>query len=50
MSLSTIIKIAIADDHKIFRDGIKMALNPKDRSKNDLGSRRRQRSDAQNDH
>ncbi len=29
MSLSTIIKIAIADDHKIFRDGIKMALNPK---------------------
>ena len=30
MSLSTIIKIAIADDHKIFRDGIKMALNPKE--------------------
>lgn len=30
MSLSTIIKIAIADDHKIFRDGIKMALTPKD--------------------
>ena len=29
MSLSTIIKIAIADDHKIFRDGIKMALTPK---------------------
>jgi len=29
MSLSTVIKIAIADDHKIFRDGIKMALNPK---------------------
>ncbi|HEU5364439.1 MAG TPA: response regulator transcription factor [Hanamia sp.] len=30
MSLSTNIKIAIADDHKIFRDGIKMALNPKE--------------------
>lgn len=30
MSLSTIIKIAIADDHKIFRDGIKMALTPKE--------------------
>ncbi len=34
MSISTtpisgIIKIAIADDHKIFRDGIKMALSPK---------------------
>lgn len=26
MSLDNIIKIAIADDHKIFRDGIKMAL------------------------
>ncbi|MEO9144362.1 MAG: response regulator transcription factor [Ginsengibacter sp.] len=33
MSLSTIIKIAIADDHKIFRDGIKMALNPKENLK-----------------
>lgn len=30
MSLSTIIKIAIADDHKIFRDGIKMALSPRE--------------------
>lgn len=30
MSLSTVIKIAIADDHKIFRDGIKMALSPKE--------------------
>lgn len=30
MSLSTNIKIAIADDHKIFRDGIKMALTPKE--------------------
>jgi DNA-binding NarL/FixJ family response regulator len=30
MSASTIIKIAIADDHKIFRDGIKMALTPKE--------------------
>ena len=30
MSLSTIIKFAIADDHKIFRDGIKMALNPRE--------------------
>lgn len=29
MSLSTTISIAIADDHKIFRDGIKMALNPR---------------------
>ncbi|MEP6584503.1 MAG: response regulator transcription factor [Ginsengibacter sp.] len=26
---SAIIKIAIADDHKIFRDGIKMALSPR---------------------
>ena len=26
---SAIIKVAIADDHKIFRDGIKMALSPK---------------------
>ena len=30
MSLTTFIKIAIADDHKIFRDGIKMALTPKE--------------------
>ncbi|MDQ2721117.1 MAG: response regulator transcription factor [Bacteroidota bacterium] len=30
MSLSTMIKIAIADDHKIFRDGIKMALSPRE--------------------
>ncbi|HEY5392487.1 MAG TPA: response regulator transcription factor [Hanamia sp.] len=30
MSLSTTIKIAIADDHKIFREGIKMALNPRE--------------------
>jgi DNA-binding NarL/FixJ family response regulator len=30
MSLSTNIKIAIADDHKIFMYGIKMALNPKE--------------------
>ena len=30
MSLSNVIKIAIADDHKIFRDGIKMALNPRE--------------------
>ena len=28
-----IIKIAIADDHKIFRDGIKMALSPKENLK-----------------
>ena len=27
MSITPIIKIAIADDHKIFRDGIKMALS-----------------------
>ena len=26
MSLDNMIRIAIADDHKIFRDGIKMAL------------------------
>ena len=30
---STQIKIAIADDHKIFRDGIKMALSDKDNLK-----------------
>ncbi len=30
MSLTTMVKIAIADDHKIFRDGIKMALSPKE--------------------
>ena len=29
MSTNTAIKIAIADDHKIFRDGIKMALSGK---------------------
>ena len=29
MSTDNIIKIAIADDHKIFRDGIKMALSGK---------------------
>ena len=29
MSITTVIKIAIADDHKIFRDGIKMALSSK---------------------
>ena len=28
-SLESFIKIAIADDHKIFRDGIKMALSDK---------------------
>jgi len=28
-SLESLIKIAIADDHKIFRDGIKMALSDK---------------------
>ncbi len=33
MSLSTVIQIAIADDHKIFRDGIKMALSPKENLK-----------------
>ena len=30
MSLELVIKVAIADDHKIFRDGIKMALKDKD--------------------
>lgn len=29
MLASAVIKIAIADDHKIFRDGIKMALSPR---------------------
>ncbi|MEO6219854.1 MAG: response regulator transcription factor [Ginsengibacter sp.] len=29
MLATAVIKIAIADDHKIFRDGIKMALSPK---------------------
>ena len=33
MPVSTIIKIAIADDHKIFRDGIKMALSPRENLK-----------------
>ena len=27
MSVDNLIRIAIADDHKIFRDGIKMALS-----------------------
>jgi DNA-binding NarL/FixJ family response regulator len=30
MPLTTTIKISIADDHKIFRDGIKMALSPRE--------------------
>jgi DNA-binding NarL/FixJ family response regulator len=30
MSVNETIKVAIADDHKIFRDGIKMALSGKD--------------------
>ncbi|MEP7107113.1 MAG: response regulator transcription factor [Ferruginibacter sp.] len=30
MTTSSLIKIAIADDHKIFRDGIKMALSGKE--------------------
>ena len=30
MSVELIIKVAIADDHKIFRDGIRMALKDKD--------------------
>jgi DNA-binding NarL/FixJ family response regulator len=33
MSVSTVIKVAIADDHKIFRDGIKMALAAKENLK-----------------
>jgi DNA-binding NarL/FixJ family response regulator len=33
MAYTNIIKIAIADDHKIFRDGIKMALSGKDNLK-----------------
>src|ERR1700761_628145 len=33
MSITAVIKIAIADDHKIFRDGIKMALSTKDNLK-----------------
>ena len=31
------IKVAIADDHKIFRDGIKMALKDRDFLKNLMG-------------
>ncbi len=30
MSVELVIKVAIADDHKIFRDGIKMALKDND--------------------
>jgi DNA-binding NarL/FixJ family response regulator len=30
MSVELVIKVAIADDHKIFRDGIRMALKDKD--------------------
>ncbi|RZJ99772.1 MAG: DNA-binding response regulator, partial [Flavobacterium sp.] len=30
MSSELVIKVSIADDHKIFRDGIKMALKGKD--------------------
>ncbi len=33
MSITSLIKIAIADDHKIFRDGIKMALSTKENLK-----------------
>ena len=33
MSLSSTIKVAIADDHKIFRDGIKMALSSRENLK-----------------
>ncbi len=33
MSTANVIKIAIADDHKIFRDGIKMALSGKENLK-----------------
>ena len=33
MSAEQIIKLAIADDHKIFRDGIKMALAGKENLK-----------------
>jgi len=33
MSITTVIKIAIADDHKIFRDGIKMALSSRNNLK-----------------
>ena len=33
MSTANLIKIAIADDHKIFRDGIKMALSGKENLK-----------------
>ena len=32
------IKVAIADDHKIFRDGIKMSLSGKGLSPDNLGS------------
>ena len=30
MSTKLVIKVALADDHKIFRDGIKMALKHKE--------------------
>ena len=30
MSTELVIKVALADDHKIFRDGIKMALKGKE--------------------
>src|SRR5678815_741740 len=33
MNAESLIKIAIADDHKIFRDGIKMALSGKENLK-----------------
>jgi DNA-binding NarL/FixJ family response regulator len=33
MSLTSVIKVAIADDHKIFRDGIKMALSSRENLK-----------------
>ena len=33
VTANSVIKIAIADDHKIFRDGIKMALSGKENLK-----------------
>ena len=41
------IKVSIADDHKIFRDGIKMALKEQGLSQDYLGGRRWQGPDAQ---
>ncbi len=40
MSSELVIKVSIADDHKIFRDGIKMAPERQRISKDTLGGRK----------